>query len=92
MPTKFILYPSTKSGIAYEAKRLVKAYLKGEVGNEELAFVVSSWRYTCPVLFWDEEQNKLADCFVRHVGKRKARVVLSALQAHELAINTAPAV
>ena len=80
MPDNYILYPSTRRGLAAELKRALDAYAAGQIGNADLEALVRAWVKNCDFLC---EDGHVAPGVAGYLGKRRCFVLEKLLKSME---------
>lgn len=82
----FLLYPATFQQLGEDLKRLIDEYLAKKLPEEQLKEVLQGWQRSVPELLYEKDVHTNELCtstinksVMRHIGKKRGRVVLLAL-------------
>lgn len=75
---QYILFPVTYKGLGDEIKRLLDDYQNKTTGEKEMVDTIKAWSRNCDFML--EKDGSVAPGLVTHIGKRRSRIIVSALR------------
>lgn len=78
MAGRYILFPSTYKGLGEEIKQLLADYSAKQIGETEMIDTLKAWSRNCDFML--EEDGSVAPGLITHIGKRRSRIIASALR------------
>lgn len=80
----YLLYHTNRTALGRDIVSLVDRYTSKQIPEDELVEWLAAWRNNCPNLMFEEgNQNQISPKLVRHIGKKRALLITTALRDAE---------